>query len=73
MVTYSDKTEIKILNPPGIACERHGCEQYAAFLFRTGDGPIEAYCEFHGAEEARKLGISLPERSHRVLRAGWTF
>ena len=73
MVTYSDRTEIKILNPQGIACEVKGCEQLAGFLFRTGEGPICAYCEMHGSEMAAKLGVSLPERQHRVLRAGWSF
>jgi hypothetical protein len=73
MVSYSERTEIKILNPPAIACEARGCEQLAAFLFRTGEGPINAYCEFHSSEAAGKLGVSLPERSHKVLRAGWSF
>jgi hypothetical protein len=73
MVSYSDRTEIKILNPQSIACEARGCDRVAAFLFRTGEGPINAYCELHGSEAAGKLGVSLPERSHRVLSAGWSF
>ena len=73
MVSYSDRTEIKILSPQNIGCEVKGCEQLAAFLFRTGDGPINAYCEQHGQDVANEVGISLPERSHKVLRAGWSF
>ena len=73
MVSYSERTEIKILNPQGIACEAKGCEELAAFLFRTGDGPINAYCELHASQAAVRLGVDLPERSHRVLRAGWSF
>lgn len=73
MVSYSDRTEIKILSPQGISCEARGCEHLAAYLFRTGEGPIEAFCETHASERARKLRVTLPERSHQVLRAGWSF
>jgi hypothetical protein len=75
MVSISDNTEITLLSPQGtgIACESKGCEQSAAFLFRTDEGPINAFCEVHASEISAKAGISLPERSHKVLRAGWSF
>jgi hypothetical protein len=73
MVSYTDRTEIKILNPQQILCEAKGCAERAAFLYRTGDGPINAYCETHGSEAASELGVPLPERHHKVLRAGWSF
>jgi len=74
MTSISGHTEITVLGPQGkgIGCEAGGCEQSAAFLFRTGEGPINAFCELHASEKGAKLGISLPERSSRVLRAGWS-
>ena len=73
MVTYSDRTEVKVLNPQSITCEAKGCEHPAGYLFRTGDGPIKALCEKHSADAAKKLGVALPERFERVLRAGWNW
>jgi hypothetical protein len=73
MVTYSERTEVKVLNPQSITCEAKGCEKPAGYLFRTGDGPIEAYCERHANESAKRHGIHLPERCERVLRAAWNW
>jgi hypothetical protein len=75
MASISGRTEITILGPQssGIGCQAPGCEESAAFLFRKGKGPINAFCESHAGETAAKIGVSLPERSHRVLSAGWSF
>jgi hypothetical protein len=74
MTSISDHTEITVLGSrrTGIGCEARGCEQSAAFLFRTGEGPLKAFCELHASETGAKLGISLPVCSYRVLRAGWS-
>jgi hypothetical protein len=73
MVTYSERTEVKVLNPQSMNCEAKGCKKPAGYLFRTGDGPIQAYCERHADESAKRFGINLPECSERVLRAGWNW
>ncbi len=75
MVSIVDRTEITHLGSQstGIGCESKGCENSAAFLFRNGEGPIKALCESHASETAAKLDVSLPERTHRVLRAGSIF
>jgi hypothetical protein len=75
MALIGERTEITLLAPQGtgIRCEARGCKQPAAFLFRTGEGPIDAFCELHASEKSAKLGVSVPERSHRVLSAGWSF
>ena len=75
MTSISERTDITLLGPQGtgIGCEARGCKQPAMFLFRTGEGPIDAFCELHAFETGAKLGISLPERAHRVLHAGLSF
>ena len=75
MVSIGEQTDITLLSPQstGIGCQAKGCEQSAAFLFRKGEGPIKAYCESHATSIAGRMGVSLPERSHRVLRAGFSF
>jgi hypothetical protein len=74
MTSISKRTEITLLGPQvaGIRCEARGCEQPAAFLFRTGEGPIDAFCELHASETGAKLGVSVPELPRRVLSAGWS-
>jgi hypothetical protein len=51
-------------------CDVPGCRQKAAFLFRTGNGPIQALCDSHAAESASELGVTLPRSVVHVLRMG---
>jgi len=60
-----------LLNGLTIMCEHQGCEQPAGYLFRTGRGPISAYCRDHGREKAARLGVPLPESIEKALAAGW--
>jgi hypothetical protein len=71
MTSTKKHTEITLLGAHGngIGCDAAGCGQYAAFLFRIGDGPIEALCALHASEAGVKRGISLPKHPHRVLAA----
>lgn len=66
-----DHVQVKTLNGLTIPCEIQGCGHSAAYLFRTGRGPISAFCEYHAEESAVRHGIELPEPRERVLRAGW--
>lgn len=67
----ADRPQVKALNGLTIICEMQGCDQPAGFLFRTGRGPITAFCERHASESAKRQGIRLPEPREKVLRAGW--
>jgi hypothetical protein len=64
-------TKIKMLNGLTIMCEHQGCDQPAGYLFRTGGGPISAYCRTHAQERAQRLDVSLPEPVEKTLTAGW--
>ena len=63
-----DRTKIKILIGPTMRCDAAGCDRKAAYLFRTGNGPILAYCNHHANESAGRLGARLPESAEKVLR-----
>jgi hypothetical protein len=63
-------TKIKLLNGTTVYCDSHGCNRKAGYLFRTGEGPIEALCEVHASEAACKIGVPLPESAVQVLRMG---
>jgi hypothetical protein len=64
-------TKVKVLNGLTIFCEHQGCEMPAGYLFRTGGGPIAAYCQQHAQEKAPRLGVTLPESVEKALTAGW--
>jgi hypothetical protein len=62
-------TKIKLLNGLTIMCEHQGCDKPAGYLFRTGGGPISAYCRDHAREKASRLDVSLPEPVEKALAA----
>jgi len=64
-------TKVKVLNGLTIFCEHAGCEKPAGFLFRTGAGPISAYCREHAQEKAPRAGVTLPEPFEKALTTGW--
>jgi hypothetical protein len=64
------RTKIKILNSPTMRCDVAGCGHQAAYLFRTGNGPIHALCDAHAGESASRLGVPLPKSMVQVLRMG---
>jgi len=64
-------TKVKLLNGLTIMCEHQGCETPAGYLFRTGNGPISAYCTDHAQKKAALLGVKLPESVEKALTAGW--
>jgi hypothetical protein len=64
-------TKVKVLNGLTIFCEQPGCEKPAGFLFRTGGGPISAYCREHAQEKAPRVGVTLPEPFEKALTTGW--
>ena len=64
-------TKVKVLNGLTIFCEHRGCEHPAGFLFRTGGGPISAYCLEHAREKAPRVGVTLPESFEKALASGW--
>jgi hypothetical protein len=64
-------TKVKVLNGLTIFCEHQGCESPAGYLFRTGGGPISAYCRAHAQEKAARTGVILPERVEKAIAAGW--
>ena len=68
--TVQHRPKIKILNGSSMRCDVPGCGQKAAFLFRTGEGPIQALCDNHAGESASRLGIALPQSIVHVLRMG---
>ena len=70
VATAQPRTKIKVLNSPSILCDLNGCEQKATYLFRTGSGPISAFCERHAEEAAAPTGVVLPMPMVKVLRAG---
>jgi hypothetical protein len=51
-------------------CDVPGCGRTAGFLFRTGNGPIKAFCDAHASESASKIGVPLPKSVVQVLRMG---
>jgi len=63
------RPKVKILNTPTMHCDVPGCGHKAGFLFRTGDGPIQALCESHASESASRYGVPLPKSVVQVLRA----
>jgi hypothetical protein len=67
---HPERTQVKSLNGVSMMCEVSGCESSAGYLFRSGNGPIAAYCERHGREAAARQGLRLPERVEKAL-AGW--
>jgi hypothetical protein len=54
-------TKVTTLKGLTIICESKSCESPARFLFRTGAGPISAYCHCHAREMALRMGLRLPE------------
>jgi hypothetical protein len=66
------ETKIKILRGANIFCQSSGCGREATHLFRSGTGPITAYCELHAEMEAERIGIDLPmdrdRLRHRFIR-----
>jgi hypothetical protein len=64
-------TKVKVLNGLTIICEHHGCESPAGYLFRTGGGPISAYCREHSLDKAARIGVALPEPVEKAIAAGW--
>jgi len=66
-----ERPQVKALNGLTIMCEVQSCGRPAEYLFRTGRGPISAFCERHAEESADRYGVELPEPRERVLRAGW--
>ena len=64
------RTKVKILNGPTMHCDADNCQRRAAYLFRTGDGPIQALCEVHASESAVRMGVRLPQSTVSVLRTG---
>ena len=64
-------TKVKVLNGLTIFCENAGCERPAGFLFRTGGGPISAFCPDHAKERAIRVGVTLPEPFEKALTTGW--
>jgi hypothetical protein len=63
---------VKILGTNGaVMCEVMNCERSADFLFRTGAGPISAFCGLHAVEAARKFGIALSNTSEGRSRYSW--
>lgn len=66
-----DRTQVKVLGSPSVMCEQRDCGESAAYLFRTGDGPIIGYCEVHARQHTSRLGLTLPELPSKVLRATW--
>ena len=64
------ETKVKILRGATIFCQRSGCGREASYLFRSGQGPIAAYCELHAEREANRIGVDLPADKERLLHAG---
>ena len=65
----SDRPQVKSLNGVSMMCEVAGCQSAAEFLFRSGNGPIAAYCDLHAKESASRQGLRLPERTEKILAA----
>jgi len=61
------ETKIKILRGVSIFCQAIGCSREATHIFRTGTGPIAAYCELHSEVEADRIGLDLPMDKDRLL------
>ena len=53
--------EVKVLSESVFPCDRKECGNHAHFLFRSGRGPITAYCDTHAERESVRLGVALPE------------
>lgn len=66
----AERIQVKRLNGISMMCEVSGCDSPASFLFRSGNGPIAAYCERHGRESASRQGLAVPEPVEKAL-AGW--
>lgn len=67
-----ERPQVKTLKGLNIVCEANGCGKTAGFLFRTGRGPISAWCQDHAQEAAARQGVELPENcDERALLAGW--
>jgi hypothetical protein len=61
------ETRIKILRGATFFCQRSGCGREATHLFRSGTGPITAYCELHAEMEADRIGVDLPMDRDRLI------
>jgi hypothetical protein len=62
------RTKIKILSDTTMHCDVEGCGSKAGYLFRSGDGPIQALCDTHAIESASQMGVDLPDSMVRVLQ-----
>jgi hypothetical protein len=62
--------EVKVLSESAIPCDRQNCDNRAHFLFRSGRGPITAYCDTHAEREAVRFGVALPEDIMETLMRG---
>ena len=67
----TDAPQIKLLGSPSVVCQDENCGTAALFLFRSGKGPIAAYCELHARKVAALFRLELPERPMKRIRAGW--
>jgi hypothetical protein len=70
MAAPRQHTDVKVLNESVIFCDRQECGNRAHFLFRSGRGPITAYCDTHAEREAVRLGVPLPEDIMETLVRG---
>jgi hypothetical protein len=61
------EAKIKLLRGVTVFCQRSGCGREATHLFRSGAGPIAAYCELHAEVEADRIGVDLPTDRDRLL------
>jgi hypothetical protein len=61
------ETKIKLLRGVTVFCQRIGCGREATHLFRSGTGPVAAYCELHAEVEADRIGVDLPLDRERLL------
>jgi hypothetical protein len=68
----ASSTSVKILGTTtAVMCGTMNCTQPARFLFRTGAGPISAYCAPCASASAQRLGVELPDPVKRETRITW--
>jgi hypothetical protein len=70
MAAPKQHIDVKVLNESVIFCDRQNCGNRAHFLFRSGRGPITAYCDAHAEGEAARIGVTLPEDVMETLLRG---
>lgn len=63
------ETKIKLLRGVTIFCQTSDCGRKATYLFRSGKGPIAAYCELHAELEADRIGKDLPLDTEQLLES----